>query len=105
MTQEQQPLFDERVSNAQVPLDTSKAAEAISEAARLVEYVDRTSEAARDQGHGPVNTPAVPTEIVAPPDPDRKFYPASKPNAEEEAAAVSGLARARGSLKVGRSGV
>ncbi len=58
MTESQQSLFPEQnadQADAQViPFDQAAAAAHIAENAAPVEYPDRTSEAARDQGWGPV---------------------------------------------------
>ena len=56
-TPEQPSLFEEPTPQ---PVDTTQLAEQINAAARGVEYDDRTSEAARDQGWGPVTKPEAP---------------------------------------------
>lgn len=48
----EQPRANER--------DVDEYAQHIAETARPVEYVDRTSEAAREQGHGPIDLPVTP---------------------------------------------
>lgn len=52
---EQQPsLFPEHEPQPVEPVDVDEMAARIAANARPVEYEDRTSEAARDQGHGPI---------------------------------------------------
>lgn len=46
------------------PVDLSEIAQKIGQTARIFEYPDRTSEAAKDQGHGPIDIPATDSPIL-----------------------------------------
>ena len=64
---EQPSFFPTHPEQPTEAVDTDAIAERIGANARPVEYVDRTSEAARDQGWGPVDLPENKTPALSAP--------------------------------------
>lgn len=102
MTTEQGSLFPSDEKAPVVPIDTSASGRHIAEHARPVEDVDRTSEAAIDQGFGPVPLP-VPKAEGAVPEVPTSPATRSKPETRAEMNAREDRRIAAHLARIGRS--